>query len=311
MGSLGFGARLALRQPAQSGGAAAIDFTGGTLPAGVTLLRASPGGRVNAAGAFVVEAADVARFDHDPVTRLSRGLLFEPGATNVLLQSGTASGWTVSNMTRGGGAAFAGAPELAVFTQAAGTGLHRLSRAAGDGEGSFTLSLFVRGSAAAPVVGLTRETIAWFNTQTGQWLATGGFTSAVAVPLGDGAWRLAVSYDLPAGAPTVLYVYASNRAATVPSPGFAGGEEMWLGGLQVEAGAIASSAIATTGAPVTRAADQLTIDWASRGVADGAITARVTFDDLTTQDVAVTVAGGVGALPATLARPRIRRIERI
>lgn len=56
------------------------------------------------------------------------------------------------------------------------------------------------------------------------------------------------------------------------------------------------------GAAAARAADVLTLNWASRGVADGAAVLRYTFDDGSSQDVAATIAGGTTIVPATLAR---------
>ena len=88
---LGLGFSLA-ELSARAGGPPSWDFTGGSLPAGVTFTRAGSATYFDAAGVLQTAAADVPRFDHDPVSGALRGLLVEPSATNLLLNSGFAGG---------------------------------------------------------------------------------------------------------------------------------------------------------------------------------------------------------------------------
>ena len=62
--------------------------TGASL---VTFTRASSGTVTNSAGALQTAAIDVPRFDHNPTTGESLGLLVEEQRTNLLLNSGTLS----------------------------------------------------------------------------------------------------------------------------------------------------------------------------------------------------------------------------
>ena len=86
------------------------DFiTAGTVPAWMTFARADGSARAtyfNSLGVLktVTSAADP-RFDYDPATLAANGLLIEAAFTNLVLQSGFASGWTTSRATMTGGAA--------------------------------------------------------------------------------------------------------------------------------------------------------------------------------------------------------------
>ncbi|QKZ15183.1 hypothetical protein [Spirosoma sp. KUDC1026] len=60
-----------------------LDFTKGTLPAGLTFTRNSIATRVNASGNIETVANDVPRFDYDPVTLQPRGILIEEARTNL------------------------------------------------------------------------------------------------------------------------------------------------------------------------------------------------------------------------------------
>lgn len=81
--------------------------------------------------------------------------------------------------------------------------------------------------------------------------------------------------------------------------------------IQVEIGTRPTSRIPTTTTTVTRAADAVTVNWGSRGVADGAITVRYVFADGTAQQVASAIAAGLSAIPTPLNRSTVDRIEEV
>ena len=65
----------------------------------ITFARASTGTYVGADGLIKTAAADEARFDHDPVTGESLGLLIEQAGNNYFANSQTLSDWTIDNAT--------------------------------------------------------------------------------------------------------------------------------------------------------------------------------------------------------------------
>jgi hypothetical protein len=84
-----------------SSSSAFYDFSLGSLPAGVTLTRASSGYRYNSSGVLVSETTDVARFDYTPVTLAARGLLVEEARTENYTYNTTLSNaaWVYSGCT--------------------------------------------------------------------------------------------------------------------------------------------------------------------------------------------------------------------
>lgn len=61
----------------------------GSLASELTFARAGQATRTNGAGALEVQATDVARIDHDPVTLIQSGLTLERAGTNLFVQSGS------------------------------------------------------------------------------------------------------------------------------------------------------------------------------------------------------------------------------
>src|SRR3569623_1151432 len=93
MNALGFGTGFRLNRR----GGAGFDFSGGALPAGASLTRASVATRCDSSGAIANAAIDVPRFDYDPVSHAPRGLLVEPAASNLARNS---QDWAQASWTR-------------------------------------------------------------------------------------------------------------------------------------------------------------------------------------------------------------------
>nr|WP_293836828.1 hypothetical protein [uncultured Arsenicibacter sp.] len=71
-----------------------LDFSKGVLPVGVSYSRSGVATRVNSSGLIETVAANVPRFNFDPVTLACRGIQFEPTVTNLFAQStNPLSGW--------------------------------------------------------------------------------------------------------------------------------------------------------------------------------------------------------------------------
>lgn len=314
MHAIGFGPGLAVNR--SGGGAAGFDFSGGVLPPRASLTRASSACLYDAGGTLVSVGTDVARFDHHPVSLAPLGVLIEPAGTNLVLASTdlTQSAWSRTALS-------VTATALAEDTQ---TVTHRFSPALinrsvtagvpvtvsaigaerpGSAKRYLTLNFTAAGFAAVP--GAT------FDLASGTVVYSVNGSAGMRAA-GSGAWLCWLT-----GTPTSTTVsqgerYGLNAVAGVPA-GYAGdgASGLLLSEMQFETGAAPTSRIRTTSAAATRAADLLTLDWGSKGVADGAVTLRYSFDDGSTQDLAATVSGGVTAVPTNLARPWLLRVERV
>ena len=327
MVALGFGPSLALRQ--RRAGGAAFGFAGGVLPAGATLVRASAATRFNAAGLLVSEAANVARFDYDQATLALRGLLVESATTNSVQGSqGPASGFALGNadlvLTTGEAAPDGSATGMKLAASVGGTYAASLANPAAAGFAPFTTATTYTASVwlKAASYGWARVSRATSANASGSLtvnLATGAYSTRPATGYGwqveafaRGWWRVSLTASAIAGPVSGqrLVVYMTNYAgatdAGVTTTTLAAGDAICVAWPQWEELGWASSAVPTpAGAGASRAADVLTLNWASLGVADGAVVVRYTFDDGSTQDVATAVSGGSAVVPTPLARPRI------
>ncbi|THD38346.1 MAG: hypothetical protein E7773_00925 [Sphingomonas sp.] len=314
MNALGFGAGFRLNRRGKV--PPVFDFTGGALPPGASLTRASAGTRCDASGALVSESADVARFDYDPLSHALKGLLIEPAATNAALasQDWTQPSWTASNVT----------PAATTLTENTASAVHRMQLPSGNRV--LTSGVPVTMSAiAAELPGSARR---WFGMTLGTMgfaaqpsatfdLASGtvpqvanGSAGCAAAP---GGWLCWLSAVPNASVATAAERYFVSNAGGVPMPSYAGDgvSGLTVSEVQFEAGAVPTSRVRSGASAGARAADVLTLDWGAKGIPDGAITVRFSFDDGSTQDVAATVSGGLASVPANLIRPWLTRAERV
>lgn len=310
MGALGADLRLRQRggDPARG-----FDFTRGALPQGAALARGSPGYRVDAAGNLASVATDGARFDHRLAGALwvPAGLLAEPAATNLFLNSDTLSstGGGNSALSSDGTLAPTGVAAQKLSAIAAGAAVRNQPIVVAGGAVSF--SVFARkgtGPAVANRFGIsnvTRSTNLVFctlNYDSGAISYNSGSSGASAEALAGGWWRVSI---------VVTGVIAGDQLnfyLGFPGSTAAAGDFCYLSGAQVEAGAAPTSYVASGASAGVRAADVVTLDWASRGVGDGAATLRHEFDGGGTQDQATTIAGGSAVLATNLTARRILRV---
>lgn len=309
MGALGFGAELAVGRWRTGVAAAAplpgFDFTAGTMPAGASLTRGSAGMRIDVSGALTSEAAHVARFDFDPATHALLGLLVEPARTNSLLQSAAfaSTDWTAQS-----------APGSIAVNTNAGTG----PTGSMDAE---RLDLPAFNSAdTGSYAYLYQPVTLTANRMLSFWLRGASGGEKVTIAVSGGGARESVLVTLTAGWQRYSMLSTMSASTIYPYVGLIGGDgnvvsvgaqSIYAWGAQIEAGSTMTSTIATAASTASRSADALVLDWASKGVADGAVTVRYTFDDLSTQDAAATVAGGVATVPTTLNRARLRRAAKV
>jgi hypothetical protein len=264
------------------------NFMTGSLPAGMTLTRASVGWSYDATGALVSSAIDAARFDYDPATLALRGLLNEPTLTNGIRNSsmvGAAAGTPGTQPTNWN---IAG-PGATGLTRTIATGTEdgmpyvevRYFGTASDTNNK-TL-VFESNTQIAALVGqpwnlnFTARTVGAavgtsFSTQlTSRDGAGSTVPGAIAsvIPISPTTARLAsqtfVNGTVLTGA-TTAFIRAFlqiNYTAGVPLD-----VTMRVGNPQITPGLVAQSPISTTTVAVTRAADVLTLSGMLNGTYD-------------------------------------------
>ncbi len=227
----------------------------------ITFTRASEGTVVNSAGQIEIVAANVPRFDHDPVTGESLGLLPEEQRTNLLLRSEEFdnASWTKVAVTVSANATAAPngtttADKLIINNgESAGYAAQSLSFTSGT---TWTASCFVKAGEVSDfrfvfeAAAFGSNLNAVFNLSTGVVASfTAGSASIQALPNG---W-----YRCIATATTTATASASIQFRSVHAGNGTDGIFVW--GAQLEAGAFATSVIPTSKTAVTRSADVASI----------------------------------------------------
>jgi hypothetical protein len=222
----------------------------------ITFTRASTGTFVGADGLIKTAASGAARFDHNPATGESLGLLVEEARTNRLLYSTDFANavWNASYGTLTSNALLAPDQTLtAALFQADGagtgflvSGLYQTFSGIAAGT-ALCLSVYVKNNNAATV----RIGLGLLNNQfqaTTYTFATNTFsgsagTTGTAQSLGSGWIRIILSISST--------LYSTTRISILPDST----NSVYLWGAQLETGSFPTSYIPTTTATVTRAAD--------------------------------------------------------
>ena len=212
---------------------------------------------------LLTAASGVARFDHNPTTFESLGLLIEESRTNLLLRSDdfTATWNTAATSSVGSNVSIApdGTQTGDKLIEAANTGQHYILQSATVSSAtSYTATVYAkageRQSIALRLIGSATYGQAFFNLLTGtvtQSAGTGAITS-----VGNGWYRCSITGTSDSTS-TGVYINIGQTATSTSissytGDGYAG---LFLWGAQLEAGAFATSYIPTVASQVTRAAD--------------------------------------------------------
>jgi hypothetical protein len=209
----------------------------GALPSGMTFARASNASYYNSAGVLSTASSGTPRFDYNPSTLAINGLLIEEQRTNLCLYSGLIGGssWSAMNgasITVNDAVAPDGTTTASLFTATAQ--YSNVGQNIGYSSGTtYTFSLWAKRVSGNNTLNLWDNSAA--NANIGSFSPTSQWQ------------RFSFQYVAP-NSQVGLVIQDRN------SSGF-GSILVW--GMQVEAGAFATSYIPTTSSAATRAADSL------------------------------------------------------
>ena len=239
----------------------------------ITFTRASSATYVGSDGLIKTAATDEARFDHDPTTGESLGLLIEEARTNLLANSSgdlNSSYWSTASMPSVSTVDGPGGANTAIqYLSAGGTVVSKLQTVTNNYPTTvigtqYVLSCYVKGvnydivtfgGSAGGFIGNTRCS---FDLSDGTLVnQTAATESARAIPAGNGWYRLeVVTIAATAAASFALFLDLGTSFADphTTSEGFQ------VYGFQVEEGTFVSSYIPTTNAQATRATELAKIE---------------------------------------------------
>lgn len=283
-----------------------LDFTGGTLPGGVTLTRSTTGNRNNSSGIIESIAINTARFDYNPTSLAFRGLLIEPSQTNLLTFSSQIddASWTKQNVaiTANSTTDPASGSVADSMVPSSGSGTFRGTFKAESTTGTKTVSAFVKKGNSRWCYLMTNNGNynAWFDLDNVVTGAKGSQVTSSSIEQFPNSWRrISATYSILAGTNVGLYVSDADNSTTATGDGAT--VAIYAFGLQVVTGSYVGSYVATTSSTATRGADSCGFT-----IPSGVTSLRYTFDDNSTQTVSVSP--GAYTIPTSLNRPWIKTI---
>lgn len=228
-----------------------------------TFTRASSGTFIGNNGLIQVAANNVARFDHDPVTLASRGLLIEEGRTNRITHSNNFSdvSWIKSNISIGSSTNLSpdGSNNATLLIAGSAPVSWMFKSALSPSGGTVTFFAKASGKRWAVVDASSGAGTAgvWFDLQNG---VTGtiqtGYTASID-QFKNGFYRCRVTYPSSGAGNFVVIGVSDNNSSFVSTA--SGSNGIIVYGAQLEAGSFATSYIPTTTASVVRSADVCSI----------------------------------------------------
>jgi hypothetical protein len=239
----------------------------------VTFTRASSGTYVDSTGTLRTATTNEARFDHNPTTGESLGLLLGEQRTNLLLRSeefDNASWTKVSATVTANNATSPSGDQTADTLIATSTVFARVQQNVSLSTGGYALSIHAKPGSVPFSFGTVEVSgqvlRLYFNASTGavgQTMETGTISAtSSSIKLANGWWRFVWIINVPTTATYTVYFTVSN---SYNNPSVAIGDSLNLWGAQLEAGASPTSYIPTTTATVTRSADVASITGSNFG----------------------------------------------
>jgi hypothetical protein len=224
---------------------------------------------VGSNGLIQSAAVNAARFDHDPVTLASRGLLIEESRTNSITGSNAFNTWTLGNSTVASSSVVTpeGTADAWKLVEDSLLAHHNATRPFTPVSGTtYTASVWLKSAENSfAFVGLTGGGVP--TTFISVNLSTGAVSTAVGTPVGatsaaysNGWWRVSFSLAATASLSSNIDIRLSRDGNWANRSYLGNGVNgMYCYGGQVEAGSFATSYIPTTTASVVRSADVCSI----------------------------------------------------
>ena len=231
----------------------------------VTFTRSSSGTYVDSQGMIRTATTNEPRFDHNPLTGESLGLLVEESRTNVLRWSEDSSQWLSpanATLTQNATTAPDGATTADQMLETTTNTLH--SQEVSDhlfvAGTTYTYSVFVKSIGGRnyeigfPSVQFGTSRFARFNLTSGAVQGTDAGVTATITAFPNGWYRCSATSTCSAGGGARPANFINNASfARVYAGDATRGIFVW--GIQLELGAFPTSYIPTTTPPVTRSAD--------------------------------------------------------
>ena len=243
--------------------ALSLDFLGSATTdiAGVTFTRSSAATYFNSSGVLSTAGSNAPRFDYDPVTLAAKGLLIEESRTNLVSYSEDIDNafWNKFGTTVSANATAApnGTTTADKIIEDTSNGGHQFAKGMGTIVGTYTISAYVK--AAGRYKGYLQfystggNANIFFNLQAGTIVSGSGTMTAV----GNGWYRVTATATFTSAVATIYCVIQRDDSATSYTGDGTSGLHVW--GLQLEAGAFATSYIPTTSGSAARSADVATM----------------------------------------------------
>jgi hypothetical protein len=237
------------------------DVSGNNL---VTFSRASSGTYVGSDGLIKTAVTDAPRFDHDPVTGESLGLLIEESRTNLFTDSEQFDqGWAKNSLSISANVSASpdGALNADQVTVNSDNSYAYIFQGKSINSGSTTtLSVwakYVNSQYIWLLGGVKPDVFAYFDLSNGTVGSTNGYNCTI-TSNGNGWYRCSATITKTSATGVEEIGFGLTRTDNNPIDN-AIGDSVYLWGAQVEAGSFPTSYIPTTSSTVTRAADVASI----------------------------------------------------
>ena len=212
-------------------------------------------------------ASGVARFDNNPTTGESLGLLIEESRTNLQLNSELlTSNWSATRTNISSTTIVAPDGALTgskLYTDSTASNTHFLTQSGYfiTATGTITFSVYAKAAELSKIglrEGANTGSYATFNLTTGAVISSAGTGVVAAITsVGNGWYRVAMTLTNTGNSTFEIYLLPNSYTSGGPTVSFNGDgwSGLYIWGAQSENGAFATSYIPTVASQVTRAAD--------------------------------------------------------